>query len=82
VIEEADLAERAGAFLLPIGATGGAAETIAARLLGSAVLSTGTQAQRPTDNELKNLGDKDASEEKLVKAVMSVIDRVSGTLAS
>lgn len=82
VIEEADLARQAGAFLLPIGATGGAAKIIATRLRGSDILSTGPHSQRPTDEELIALSDKDLSAEQLIKLAITVMARASKELAA
>jgi hypothetical protein len=50
-IEEFELAKRAGAFLLPIAATGGAAKNISDKLIGSGLSATGpTQWGLPTMN--------------------------------
>jgi hypothetical protein len=55
VIAERMLAETSGAFLLPVGCTGGAAEYICRDLIGSPLAATGPKAQRPTDDELRAL---------------------------
>jgi len=55
VLEEFKVAQSCGAFLLPVGSTGGAAKQIADSLIGSNFLSTGPEAVRPTDDELNNL---------------------------
>lgn len=79
VLQEADLAEAAGAFLLPIGATGGAAKVITDRLLGSALATVGQDAMRPTDDELRALDDNSADASKLVDTVVAVLTRVGKT---
>ncbi|MFC5568840.1 SIR2 family protein [Lysobacter yangpyeongensis] len=73
VFEEYELARAAGAYLLPIGATGGAAAEIAKRLHGSPLPSDGPRAQRPSDAMLEALADRDASPE-------SIIDRAKGAV--
>ncbi|WP_414694368.1 hypothetical protein [Phenylobacterium sp.] len=56
-------ADSVGAFLLPVGSTGGAAAAIAHELVGSAIPSSGSGARRPTDDELRRLlKARDASE--------------------
>jgi hypothetical protein len=55
VENERQAAEAAGAFLLPIGSTGGMAETICRGLIGSDLASEGIGARRPTDAELSAL---------------------------
>lgn len=50
---ERDIAEKRGAFLLPIGASGGAAQSIARSLIGSRLSATGANAQRPPDEQLE-----------------------------
>lgn len=77
VLEEFILADASGAFLLPIGATGGAAEEIAQTLMGSSRPSTGSLAVRPTDKELELLGDEDAPSERLFDAVTKILARVT-----
>lgn len=77
VLEEYALAKEAGAFLLPIGATGGAARQIAIDLQGSAVASTGPQAQRPTDGELAALSDASSSTSHLVAQITSILQRLA-----
>lgn len=76
VVEEADLATAAGAFLLPIAATGGTAETIAHQLIHSNLPSRGNAAARPTDRELQALANKDISPDKLVEIAAAVLKRV------
>ena len=77
VLQEAKLAEAAGAFLLPVGATGGAAKQIADSLVGSPLASAGQNAMRPTDDELRALGDTTADTGTLISAVAAVLKRVS-----
>jgi hypothetical protein len=55
VVDERRAAESAGVFLLPIGSTGGMAESICRSLIGSNIASRGARAMRPTDAELKAL---------------------------
>lgn len=74
VLEEYALAKTAGAYLLPIGATGGAAEVIAGELLGSALPCTGSNAQRPTDNEIRALSDPSAKSSELMKIARRILD--------
>lgn len=73
VHQEREIAEKRGAFLLPIGASGGAARTIARSLIGSKLADTGSTAQRPTDAQLARLMDESLPVEGLVKAVISII---------
>lgn len=82
VEREFEFAKSAGVFLLPIGATGGAAQNICNRLRDSELPSKGTQAVRPTDKELKALSDTTAMTTKegrdsLVVMVFQIIDRIS-----
>ena len=55
VEEELNAAKSVGAFLLPIGSTGGTAKSVCERLIGSYLVSDGNQAVRPNDAELKML---------------------------
>jgi hypothetical protein len=75
VFEEFDIASKAGSFLLPIGATGGAARRIAERLLDRAIKP---QLRHPTRNELKDLME-DKSPDALVNAAMAIIRRIAET---
>ncbi|MBB3103839.1 SIR2 family protein [Azomonas macrocytogenes] len=79
VFQELEVARRAGAFLLPIGATGGAAHTIATALLGSDLPSTGQGMLRPTDTELLILADPTLSVAQLVDAACNVLQRAMGS---
>ena len=76
VLEEARLAEAAGAFLLPIGATGGAARQLTEQLIGSRLACDGFGAQRPTDDELRALSDESTSTGDLVDLVGTILKRV------
>jgi len=76
VMEEATLAQGAGAFLLPVGATGGAAKQIAESLLGSALAATGPGAVRPTDDELRALSDSGGNAAALVDRVATILKRI------
>jgi Sir2- and TIR-associating SLOG family/SIR2-like domain len=75
VREEYDLARSAGAFLLPIGATGGMAASIAQDLLGSALPFEGKSAIRPTDDALKALNDDSATTTQLVEVASKILKR-------
>ena len=79
VLEEAKLAKAAGAFLLPIGTTGGAAKVIADGLLGSVGATIGPNAIRPTDSELRALGDPSADAAKLVDITTTILKRLGKT---
>jgi hypothetical protein len=69
-------AEAAGAFLLPIGATGGAARSIAEGLVGSPLLIKGLEARRPSDDELKTLlNEKDPN--KLASLTVAILKRIA-----
>lgn len=76
VLEEARLAEAAGAFLLPIGATGGAARQLTEQLIGSRLACDGFGAQRPTDDELRALSDESTSTGDLVDLFGTILKRV------
>lgn len=75
VLEEAELAKAAGAFLLPVGATGGAAKQISNSLVGSCLPSSGHAAQRPTDDELRALSDVDVDIEKITLLIDAILKR-------
>lgn len=84
VEQEFEVAETAGLFLLPVGASGGAAQKVSGLLLGSDLSSSAQDAVRPTDNELKilsNTGLLDSEEGrcKLVSLVFEIIDRIACT---
>ena len=76
VLEEARLAEAAGAFLLPIGATGGAAKQLADQMIGSGLACDGFGAQRPTDDELRALSDASTNTGDLVDLLGAILKRV------
>lgn len=76
VLEEFSLAKAAGSFLLPVGATGGAAKEIANDLLGSSLSSVGTSAVRPTDEELAQLSDPSNGNEALLKQISDILQRI------
>ncbi|EKF39860.1 hypothetical protein NA8A_23789 [Nitratireductor indicus C115] len=79
VMEEYALAKEAGAFLLPIGATGGAAGRIADELMGSAIASSGPDAQRPKDEELQILANSAADLEQLTSLIADILKRLAET---
>jgi hypothetical protein len=79
VFEEADLAAKAGAFLLPIGSTGGAAAIIANDLLGSKVPSAGREAARPTDEELRRLQEPGEAIGADLKVIEGILRRVQSS---
>lgn len=76
VLEEFELARASGAFLLPVGATGGAAKQIADELLGSALPSTGFGAQRPVDKEIAALSDPTAEPSAIVTLIADILQRL------
>lgn len=82
VEQEFEVAKGAGVFLLPVGASGGAAKKISDLLVGSELSSSGREAVRPTDKELKSLADpgllnSKEGRRKLVSLVFEIIDRVA-----
>lgn len=77
VLEEFTIAKNSGAFLLPVGITGGAARQIADELLGSSVPATGSKAVRPSDDELRQLSDPAADKNTLLNCISSIIRRVA-----
>lgn len=82
VEQEFKVAKHAGVFLLPVGATGGAAQKISDQLLGSELALSGRDAQRPTDDELRELSapdllDSKGGRSKLVSLVFKIIDRLA-----
>ena len=76
VLEEFFLARAAGAFLLPVAATGGAAREVSDQLLGSPLSASGADAVRPTDAELRQLSDPKASVDALAGQVFNILKRV------
>lgn len=82
VLEEYELAKETGAFLLPIAATGYAAQSISNTLKGSTLLAAGNKAQRPTDAELEALSDpallaNDSGRDQLLDVVFAILARIS-----
>lgn len=77
VIREFEASRDAGAFLLPIGATGGAASQISDALVGSPLPSHGPLAVRPTDEELATLADPAIDLNAMLKSVKAVLDRLA-----
>ena len=77
VLKEFEVAREAGAFMLPIGAAGGAAEQIAQDLTRSAIPSQGASAARPTDEELAVLSNPATTPDKLLKLVREILQRLA-----
>lgn len=77
VLAEYEVARAAGAFILPVGVTGGAARVIAERIKGSDLAAKGADARRPTDAELDALGDASASTEVLLEQINSILIRLA-----
>lgn len=76
VAEEYALALESGAFLLPIGGTGGSAREIAEKLIGSDLPSSGEDAVRPTDQELQHLMNPDIGRQDILKCIESIAGRL------
>ncbi len=76
VKEEFELAKKAGAFLIPVGSTGGASQKIAEDLVGSTLPYSGVKAVRPTDEELKRLSDKTAEINEIIDCVTDILERI------
>lgn len=76
VFDEFEIAQARGSFLLPVGAMGGAAATIARQLVGSPLPSSGTGAVRPTDEELILLADTAADRTALLDCIAAIMNRV------
>ena len=77
VLKEFEVAKEAGAFLLPIGSTGGAAKQIADDLLGSSIPWKGVNAARPSDQELAILSNATTPTESLLKVVREILQRLA-----
>ena len=77
VLKEFEVAKEAGAFLLPIGSTGGAARQIADDLLGSSIPWEGVNAARPSDHELAILSSAATPAESLLKVVREILQRLA-----
>jgi hypothetical protein len=72
-----EAAREVGAFLLPIGATGGAAQEIAEKLIGSDLEATGPKAMRPTDDELKILLSAATERQAVLECIDAVVARLT-----
>lgn len=70
---ERAIAQAKGAYLLPIGATGGAAATIAAELTGSDLPFDGPDALRPSDEQLASLADASVGAAELANRVLKIL---------
>ncbi|WP_454857877.1 SIR2 family protein [Rhizobium binxianense] len=75
VMEEFEKAKGAGAFLLPVGSTGGAAKLICDQLQGSSLPFSGSDASRPSDDELTALSDETMTMEATIKLIDTIIMR-------
>jgi hypothetical protein len=76
VIEEYAIARDASVFLLPLGASGGAAKEIAELLIGSDLAFAGPDAARPTDDELRLLLDPATERNAILECVVGIVDRL------
>jgi hypothetical protein len=76
VYEEFESAREAGAFLLPIPATGGMSERIGIELRGSDIAPNGQHALRPTDEELDALSNSSLTASELIELAQKVLRRV------
>lgn len=76
VMEEFEIAKEAGVFLLPVGATGGAAAEIAKRLIGSDLPSDGPAMARPSDDELMLLLDAGTHRQTILETITKILIRV------
>ena len=74
---EREVAHQNGAFLLPIGATGGASKRIAEGLMG-APKEPKARARQPTDKEIAALLDVRKSSSDLVALATKIVKRVAG----
>lgn len=70
---ERAIAQAKGAYLLPIGATGGAAATIATELTGSDLPFDGPDALRPSDEQLGSLADASVGAAELANRVLKIL---------
>lgn len=77
VFEEYELAKESGAFLLPIGGTGGAAKKIAQKLIGSELPHSGSNRQRPKDDMLIALAEEGIDPSKAVAVVNDVVQSLT-----
>lgn len=78
VFQEFEVAEKRGAFLLPLGATGGSARKIAVSLVGSKLASSGPSRQRPTDEQLATLMDEELSPPELIETAVKILKSFVG----
>lgn len=72
-IDEFERALAHHCYILPIGSTGGAAADIANLLIGSKIPSKGPEAQRPSDDILRQLVDETSASE-IIKVVSKIFD--------
>lgn len=82
VLEEFECAKASGAFLIPVGATGGAAQSLSENLKGSPLAHSGPSAVRPTDEELIALSDptllaSPQGRERLLAQLFTIVDRIA-----
>lgn len=75
VLDEFEAAKAAKCFIIPIGATGGAASQISDSLIGSAIDASGHDAMRPTDDELKELARADITTQEILKLIIDILIR-------
>lgn len=79
VLQEFEFANAAGAFLVPIAGTGGAAREIYNRLRGSKQLSSkGSNARRPSNADLDALADPTIPIDHLTEIVKKILSRSDG----
>jgi hypothetical protein len=72
---EREVAQRNGSFLLPIGATGGAAKTIAEGLLNDKYGAE--MSAQPTKSELNLLMNEKSSPSELIAVTVEILKRIS-----
>jgi hypothetical protein len=77
VLDEYEAALEAGVFLLPVGATGGAAKDISDKLIGSDIASSGAEALRPTDDEIDLLANPETERKVIVDTIAAIIERLN-----
>ena len=80
VLEEFEIAKAVGVFLLPLPTSGGAAKEISDGLMGSGLLTTGSDAVRPTDDELLLLDDPATDRPTLLGHITRILDRLNKAL--
>jgi len=76
VLEEFEAAKAANCFIIPIGSTGGAAAQISDNLIGSAMETSGHNAMRPTDDELKEFARGDITADEIVILISNIFTRI------